>query len=194
MIYSVQADYRCYQVFVLDHKEVRNALGGNTQFHFSREPKSYSTGWVKFEIKFDALGSNASSLPDISVRNGRLFFNESAASKLFPIIATQGEFLPIAYGDENGTFFNVSAVAEEFDALDTRCSAKNEYGEIQSIGFHENKLGSIHLFRAEFDGYMGVYCTETFKKTVEENDLKGVVFNCDIGNGFPAINSVNTNH
>lgn len=185
MIYSIQADYQRYQVFVLDHKAVRNALGGDTQFHFARKPKSYSQDWKAFEIDFDALGSRASLIPDVSVRNGRMFFSKYAIEKVSSLIERQGEFLPVNYKGENGAFFNILSVAEECGALDSSCCIKNEYGEVQAIGFHESELDETHVFRAEFDGFMGVYCTEAFKKTIEGAGLKGVVFNADIGNVFP---------
>lgn len=81
--------------------------------------------------------------------------------------------------------FNILATAEDVEGLDTEISKKNEFGEVQSLAFHEGKVKDLSVFRTAFDGYMGVYCNEAFKEAVENAGLKGLLFNGDIGTVFP---------
>ena len=185
MIYLIHPDYRNYKSFVYDHKAVRKALGSETQFHFARSPQRYLDIWQTFEIGFEALASKKAGLPDIIVRNGRMFLNETAADSLKPLIENHGEFLPVTYEDREGMLFNILATAEDVDGLDTQISSKNEFGEVQALAFHEGKIKDLSVFRTAIDGYMGVYCNEAFKKAVENTGLKGLIFSSDIGTAFP---------
>ncbi|MDF3012909.1 MAG: hypothetical protein K0Q78_1113 [Cellvibrio sp.] len=186
MIYVIHPDYQHYKSFVFDSKLVRKALGSETQFHFSRSPKQYSANWKSFDIKFESLGSSKkASMPDVMVRNGRLFLTTAAHDILNPIISSHGEFLPITYDGNNGFIFNVLSIAEDFDGVDKKLSTKNEFGEVQSLLFNENKLKNHALFRAEFDNYLGMYCDDALKNAIEDNQLKGITFSNDTGKIYP---------
>jgi len=185
MIYLIHPDYRHYKSFVYDPKAVRKALGSETQFHFARSPQTYLDDWKPLEIAFEALASKKAGLPDIMVRNGRMFLNQIAIDALKPLIDNQGEFLPVTYGGQDGMLFNILATAEDVDGLDTQNSLNNEFGEVQALAFHEENLKELNVFRTAFDGYMGVYCNEVFRKAVEDTGLKGLIFSSDIGTAFP---------
>lgn len=185
MIYLVHADYKNYNSFVFNAKSVRKALGCDTQFHFSRSPQSYIDSWQSFEIDFESLGSKKAKMPEITVRNGKMFLSEHATAVLKNIIENQGEFLPITYQNHKGIIFNILTTAEDVDGLKDRLSSKNVFGEVQSLAFNEDLVKSLHIFRTIYDGYMGIYCSEVFKNTVEQSGLKGVKFSSDIGAVFP---------
>jgi len=186
MIYLIHPDYQLYKSFVLDNKVVRKALGSETLFHFSRAPQSYLDGWQPFEIGFAALGvSEKAAMPDIMVRNGRLFLTAPAFAALGGLLEKHGEFLPVTYGGKDGHLFNVLSLAESVKGIDTKLSTKNEFGEVQSLAFHEDKVKGLLLFRTAFDGYMGIYCTEGFKAAIDESNFKGLIFSNDIGSIFP---------
>ena len=129
-------------------------------------------------------------MPDITSRNGRLFLNQSAFNVLRDIIETHGEFLPITHQEGDGYLFNILEDAKTNNALDTKLSTRNEYGDVQSIVFHENKLGGASVVRTEFDSFQGVYCSEEFKSAVENADLKGITFSTDLGNIYPPDDTV----
>lgn len=193
MIYLIHPDYQHYQSFVFDSKVVRKALGDETQFHFSRAPVSYLDSWHPFEVNFASLGaSKKAEIPDIMVRNGRLFLSTKAYDALKTVIKNSGEFLPVTYGEKNGYIFNVLSVAEDVDGIDKKLSTKNEYGEVQSLSFEENKVKSFPLFRTKFDGFMGLYCGEEFKKIIEERKLKGIQLSLDLGNAFASSSTANS--
>ena len=127
---------------------------------------------------------------------GRLFLNEEAYDALYELIAQDGEILPVSFegasADEHGmrkdgAIFNPLKIAEDFDALDTKLSMKNEWEDLVSLEFNEKRLNDvgITLFRSSFEGFTGIFCTEAFKSACEAASLKGITFTPDLANIFP---------
>jgi hypothetical protein len=186
MIYLVHPDIHHYQSFVIDSKEARRKLGDETKFHFDPRPIEYAQDWKPIEIGFTSVSNRTvEAVPDIMVRNGRVFLSLKAHDILHDLLESQGEFLPVMYGNQRGYIFNILSVAEDVGGLDEKRSTKNEYGDLQSLAFHEKKVSGIDIFRTEFDSYMGVYASDAFKDLVESSGLKGVAFSVDLGNIFP---------
>lgn len=185
--YAIHPDSRHYKSFVLDRQRVRKALGLETEFHFARAPKRYLNSWQPFDINFENLGASIRvAMPDIMVRNGRLFLSLAAYEVLSPIIAEHGEFLPITYEGNNGFIFNVLSVVEDIFETDKNLSDKNELGEVKSLYFRNNKINKMALFRTATDGYLEIYCGEALKNTIEKNQLKGITFNNNTENIYPS--------
>lgn len=186
MIYVIQPDVLNYKTFVFNSKEIRKKLGENTTFHFDQRPTEYAKEWQPIDIEFAKVsGGKKGSLPDIIVRNGRLFLNEKSHAGLHDLLASHGEFLSVTYEGNKGFLFNILTIAEHLNGLDEKLSTKNEYNELQSIAFRSEKLNSTPIFRAEFDNYMGVYCQDNFKILIEKLGLRGLTFSADLGNIFP---------
>lgn len=76
-------------------------------------------------------------------------------------------------------------IADELNALDPKFCIRNEWDEMEHLGFIEDRLQSAPLFRTEFENYMGFFCSEEFKDLVEITNLKGITFSVDISNIFP---------
>lgn len=178
--YAIQPDSRHYKSFVLDRQRVRKALGHETEFHFARAPKRYLNSWQPFDINFENLGASIRvAMPDIMVRNGRLFLSIAAYEVLSPIIAEHGEFLPITYEGNNGFIFNVLSVAEDIFETDKNLSNKNELGEVKSLYSRSHNINKMALFRTAIDGYLEIYCSEVLKNAIEKKQLKGIKFSAD---------------
>ena len=75
--------------------------------------------------------------------------------------------------------------AEDNEGLNTKLSFNNDWGDLESLAFHEDKVKELVVFRSEFDGYMGLFCQESFKLKVEALGLQGIIFSEDLGNIFP---------
>lgn len=186
MIYVIHPDVLNYKTFVFNGKEIRQKLGENSIFHFDQRPAKYAKEWQPIDIEFAKVsGGKKGGLPDIIVRNGRLFLNEKGYTGLHDVLAPHGEFLPVTYEGEKGFLFNILSIAENLNGLDKKLSTKNEYNELQSIAFHTEQLQNTPIFRAEFDNYMGVYCQENLKTLIESLNLKGLTYSTDLGNIFP---------
>ena len=195
MIYVVHPDVKGYFSYVLDSKETRKKLGRDTMFHFDQSPKRYADNWQAIEITFAKLsGGKKGEMPDLMIRNGRLFLNEKAYGVLLEVLEEDGEFLPVTFGDRSGYLFNILSVAEDVDGLDQKLSTKDEFGDLQSLVFHEDKVEGFKLFRSRFDDYMGVYCGEAFKSAVEQSGLNGLIFSVDLGSIFPPDPSASEPH
>lgn len=186
MIYVIHPDAAKFMSYVIDAREVRRKLGSDSRFHFDQRPAAYAAQWQPLHLEFaPTAGRRKGALPDISVRHGRLFLNERAHAALRELLAPHGEFLPVRHAGGSGYLFNPLALAEQVDGLDARLSTRNEYGELQSLAFHEERVGSLAVFRTAFDNYLGVYCGDAFKAACEAAGLAGVVFGTDLGNIYP---------
>ncbi|OUS32602.1 hypothetical protein A9Q99_00600 [Gammaproteobacteria bacterium 45_16_T64] len=186
MIYLIHPDIKSYKSFVINSEEARSKLGQETMFHFDPRPKPYSDIWQPLEIEFDSLSSAKKVvMPDITTRNGRLFLNQHAYDALHTVLDAHGEFLPITHKDGDGYLFNVLEDANTNGALDTKLSTCDEYGDVQSVVFHEDKLKGASVVRTAFDNYQGVYCSDRFKILVEGTGLSGVIFSADLGTIYP---------
>ena len=189
MIYVMHPDISRFKSFVIDSKEARRKLGSDTMFHFDQRPLAYLNVWQPLEIEFAKLSSSRKlSLPDVVVRDGRMFLNKTSYEVLYDLLKGCGEFLPITYGGEKGYLFNILSLADACGGLNKKLSTKDQYGDIQSLAFYEEVLQSMPVFRTEFDRYMGIYCTENFKHKFEDAGLCGIIFSNDLGNIFPPDN------
>jgi len=174
MIYSIHPQVDSYLWFNLDGDAARKALGEDTIFHFDESPTSYRESWSLLEIEFySANGKNDLPIPDVSQRHGRLLLSEKAHATLSPLIAPFGEFLPVYCGEYQGYLFNILAL--EDTALNPQLCQKNEWGEINWLGFDEAKVTS-DVFRTEYDNFMSIFCTETVFNAYKAANLAGVMF------------------
>jgi len=174
MIYSIHPDVEKFQLFSIDGKFARKALGEDTMFHFDESPISYSGVWKPMELEFYISGKQKTlPLPDISQHYGRLFLNEKAYVALKDILEPYGEFLPVFYADGTGYLFNLLAL--EDNALNKDLCKKNEWGEIIWVGFDEDRV-SNSVFRTEYDNFFSVFCTEKFHSVYMASELNGLVF------------------
>ena len=187
-IYRIHPDRLNFSLLrTISTKEILDKLGREYPFHIDPTPKSYEAVWSALEVGFydSSDKGTASELPDITVGNGKLFLNARAYEQLHSLLEPHGEFLPVTYGKNEGYIFNCLSLAEDVAGLDEKLSIKNEYGDLQSLVFHEDKVHSMAIFRSEFDGYMGFFCKDDFKDAVESAGLKGITFSIDLGNIFP---------
>jgi len=175
-----------YYTFVIPTREVLDKLGREHPFHIDRSPVPYSDVW-KEPLFLDFGGEEGETkhevVPDLAMRNGRLFFNEKAYALLGADLQKDGEFLPVNYEGGTGYIFNPLTIAEKFWAVDDRITTYNEYGEVQNLGLFEEKLpAGTMVFRCEATKYAGVFCTDQMKEAVEDAGLVGIFFHPDLAN------------
>lgn len=194
-IYRIHPDRMHYQLMTISSEQVISKLGREYPFHIDPAPKTYAHIWKPIEVSFydSSSGKVKAKQPDITVSYGRLFLSEVAYAGLASLIREDGEALPITVEGGGAIIFNPLKIAENFGALDTKCSIRNEWGDLQSLEFFEDKIDSAALFRCEFEGFTGLFCNEKFKELVEKLQLNGVVFSADLGNIFPVDPSANLN-
>ncbi|WP_062061412.1 imm11 family protein [Cellvibrio sp. OA-2007] len=186
-IYRIHPDRMHYQLLTISSDEVIRKLGKQNPFHIDPTPKPYAAIWKSLEVSFydSTSNKNKTKQPDISVDHGRLFLNKSACDALSTLISADGEILPVLYDGQNGAIFNTLKCAEDFNALDTKRSTKNDWGDLQSLAFVEEKIDTTVLFKCQFEGFTGLFCTDVFKAAVEQAHLNGITFSLDLANIFP---------
>ncbi len=193
-IYRIHPDRMNYQLLTISSEEVISKLGKQHPFHIDPTPKPYASIWKPLEVSFYDSTSvkKKTKLPDITVDHGRLFLNEAGINALSTLIEKDGEILPVTFGERHGVIFNALKSAEDFNAVDTKLSIKNDWGDLQSLAFFEEKIDSAALFKCQFDGFTGLFCNDAFKEMVEQEKLNGVIFSADLGNIFPPDSSART--
>ncbi|WP_086929457.1 imm11 family protein [Agarilytica rhodophyticola] len=195
MLYVIHSDEYSFLSLVFDDDEIDQKLGDNYLIQADPTPISLKQVWKPLNVSFVDVISNRNNkpIPDIHHNFGRLFLSSEAAEILSPILENKGELLSVNYGNnKNGFIFNPLILAEDSAGLNKKLSIKNNVGDIQSLFFHEDKLEGCHIFKTEFDNYMGVYCDQEFKELVEKHSLTGVTFGNDLGNIFPPDPTGNT--
>ncbi|MGI9281420.1 MAG: imm11 family protein [Endozoicomonas sp.] len=136
----------------------------------------------------DEDGKYFKEIPDISEHHGRLFLSEKAYDVLQDLLEAAGEFLPVKYASGNGYMFNPLQYAESVDGVDYQLSQKDEFNDVISLGFHENKVRKFMAFRSEFSYLNDLICQEELKERIEKNNLKGVLITQVLGNRSAAFN------
>jgi len=178
-----------YLIYTMSTSDVIAKLGEDNPFHIKRTPIRYSSVWNEPLCLDFGPGDETTKevVPDLAVRNGRMFFSEKAYALLGANLKQDGEFLPVTYVGGTGYIFNPLTVAEKHDAVDEATTVFNEYGEVENLGFLEDKLpvGTM-AFRSKAGAYYDVFCTDLLKKAIEDSGLVGVHLHpdlADIGGG-----------
>ena len=63
-------------------------------------------------------------------------------------------------------------------------SRNNDWGDLEHLAFHEDKVGDWTTFRTMFNACMTLQCNQSVKDAVEQAEFKGVFFTADIGNSY----------
>lgn len=190
MLYTIVQDANRYRSLVWDDAQITQLVGeSNMELRIDmwNSPRSYKDIYKEtLRVSFNPLSKQAEKLttPDVSILQGRMFLNKKAYSVLAEIIESDGEFLPVRYEGGDAYIFIPLRVAEETGGLDAQLSRKNDWGDLESLVFHEDKIKGWSLFRCEYDLFMSLHCQQEVKNAIEKEDLKGVFFTNDLGNTF----------
>ncbi len=194
MLYRLTFDSNQYLDLMFDSAQIKRIIGDvsdetiDKRIDMNAIPRSYQ-GIINEPLKltFPVVdkADKKKTLPDLVVCDGRLFLNEHAYTVLEPFLKNDGEFLPVDYENGEGYFYTPLQVAEKVNALDTKLSSRNAWGDIDNLVFDEDKVKAWSVFRTEFDGYMGLFCQESVKESIEKENLTGMYITNDLANIFP---------
>lgn len=127
----------------------------------------------KFE---DVLGKD-SPLPDVSPWRGTcLALSAEAYRKLKPVLASEGEFLPINVGDETIYAFNCLSFGIEDESVCLKKFTDGFEDGLETLEFDEEDIESRYVFKSRLQGCTVLYATESFKHLCEEYGLMGLRF------------------
>ncbi len=184
-IYSLISDNDTYAIIGFNKAQIERLCGKDprNRFNHLNFPKSYVKEITEpLEIHFsDPSKYTGSEIPDIQAASGKLFLSQAAYDVIHKIIEKDGEFFPVVYEKGNGYIFNPLQLAEDYDALNEKLSVKNEWGEVENVGFIEDKIQHLGIFKSKFAGLRYFFCFDEFKQAIENTNLKGVKFTPDLG-------------
>ncbi|WP_444995537.1 hypothetical protein [Aliikangiella sp. IMCC44359] len=189
MIYNLISAYN-YREFTYNEAQINNIFGALSEGNIDKRidmssiPQSYK-GIINEPLIFDFSPTEKSqeklSIPDLSVREGRLFLTDKAYDVLEPLIKNDGEFLSVTYENKIGYFFIPLRVVD----VDLKITMKNEWDEITNLGFIEEDTKEYNIFRTEYDVYYRLYCQEAVKEVIENAGLTGLYITTDLATIYP---------
>ncbi|PUA26355.1 MAG: hypothetical protein B0W54_21525 [Cellvibrio sp. 79] len=194
MLYTLISDSKHYRGAVIDSDFVASQVGGlrdgrlNDRIDVNHQPRSWQGVFsTPIPVRFPAFNQEDKNkaIPDIAEFQGRLFLNEKAYSALKQFIEKDGDLIPAISESGNGYIFTPLRKAEDVDALDKKLNKKSDWGDVEHLVFIEEKLKSFSLFRADYTNCMNLYCQETIKNAIANNDLSGLYITNDLANIFP---------
>ncbi|WP_460856882.1 imm11 family protein [Rheinheimera gaetbuli] len=151
---------------------------------FVRLHESIKERWVQPVCPLSEPFQNGTPLPDVSFWGGFLLLNGKAKESLLPLIAKDGELLPLIIDGVHYDFFNCMSAGKEQTAL---CLKKYMDGfecGLETLVFDEGSLQGLNIFKSELEGYKALFVSEAFKKCCEKHHLTGVRFDEDLLNIF----------
>ncbi len=177
-MYSLLPDAQGYLKIGFDEIEMLT-LYPDDMFAINLLPNSWLNRWQGLTLHFyDAYKSKkAKRRPDITVFEKRLFMSKKAKNALEPILEDLGEYLPVTCDGVDSFIFNPLKVLGVNESL----SVREDY-ETKAIVFNDQNFPLI--FKTEFDDYVRLFCTDEFKKVVEDNNFLGLYFQADLANIF----------
>lgn len=193
MLYTVLLDDKKFLGPTIDSDQIESIVGPITaenienRIDYWHGPKSFAGLFnepLKINFTIFKKAKAKYPLPDIAAFEGRLFLNSKAYDALHDLIKNDGEFLPATYDGGKAFVFIPLNVAEDVGALDAKLSRMNEWGDLDNLAFYEKKLGDWVLFRAKFNAFYTLQCTQAFVDTVQQNQLKGLYITKDLGSIF----------
>lgn len=173
MFYQLLRNDSDFMMPYFDADEVEDKRGDDDFILFTR-PIRYFENWVPLELKF-SIDDSLPVIPSISTWLNYLVLHEPAYSELKDLLGDFGEFLPCQHQGSKFYLFNPLTIAEDLDAIAPgSVTRKNEL--LSDIRFDEQKLEGVPVFRSK-ESYITIYCSELFRKAVEDSDLQGLLFN-----------------
>ncbi len=190
--FTMYSDFDHYVCIGFDDIQMKRIFGDDPRqrFDYTQGNRPFKRSIPeKLNINFqrERGSKSGAKLPDIQVltrHNTNLFLSLTAYDVLKDIIADAGEFIPVSYEEGDGYIFNVLCIAEDVDGLDMALCIKNDWGDVENMGFREENLKSLTLFKTKFDGFNNLYCREDVKAAIENAGLWGVLFSPDLGTQF----------
>ena len=178
-----------YHEAFIEFKQFRRQFDG-VKVWFNQKNESLidklKSDWIPIDTQFSSDRKN-NNIPDISIWNlSCLVLSEKAKKVLAPELQSIGEFLPL----KNGFYIYNCLSSIDASAIDqTRSHFEINLSDSahipKKLHLLPEKISDKFLFKPAFSHHSFLICSNEFKKTVESNNLSGILFEPDLAQIFP---------
>ncbi len=180
-VYKFFSNLDGFMSFSISAEELIAKMGGRFNPRFNAKPCAQD--WQKPSCYFFSE-AGYTKIPDITCwAIGCLVLNQKAYDTIGVALASYGEFLPAECEQIPYYVFNALNVVND-EAVNQSTSKQDiELGVfmgVKSLAFHEIQLKESLVFKTNFDKKVSLFCTDVFKKLVENNKLQGLTFCQDL--------------
>ena len=117
---------------------------------------------------------------DVNLYGSFLVLNEPAYECLSASLSELGEFIDLKINGDNLYLFNPLIFAQEDLKLTERAYLDGFEDGLKSLVFDDEDISNKLIFKSKMQSGLSLYCTDDFKKLVNDNNLTGLVFNTDL--------------
>ena len=170
-VYAIQNDDYRYKTVDLEVDDILDFYEDKESdlqiYEFSRNNLSLVEQWQRIQTGWFEIEDGENITPDISTWiDATLFLSPKAYRFLFDMLQPFGEFLPVHMNNEVFFIFNCLTLAQE----DSQKTTDTE------ISFSKHEIENKIVFKNKTQFCIDTFCTDIFKNSVEEFELKGLKF------------------
>lgn len=190
-VYQLRKPTNAYDVINLDIMEMSKQIVKNSnkpmsdniiQIVMNDIPKGKATlselSPNGFECKHEPRAKKQNY--DVNLYGSFLVLNESAYECLNTSLSEFGEFIDLKTNGDNLYLFNPLIFAQEDLSLTERAYLDGFEDGLKSLAFDDEDISNKLIFKSKMQSGLSLYCTDDFKKLVNDNSLTGLVFNTDL--------------
>lgn len=142
--------------------------------------ESIAAGWTGMEFDFQTIDKKARKVPAICTVyvTGVLALRADVKSELFPDASEGVEFLPITVGAEKWLLLNCLSTVTQFDEEKSQVmrALEGDIFMVLKLRVTDPAAQQHELFTLAQSNRMQLFARSSFKRRVEELQLKGVMF------------------
>ena len=178
-VYKIFDDGQHYQNFHLEIESFLDLLdpsiGETAAMQFGQKNIALEANWEPLTISLRENDGSENKLPDICLwRGASMILSRNALSVLRPILSDLGELLPVKFNDEEYALFNCLVEVSADESKSVRVEEDGFFMDVDSLEFPSDTRAPI--FKSPFENNRNLFCTDEFKKMVEEKDFGGIYF------------------
>jgi hypothetical protein len=190
-VYQLRKPTNAYDVINLDIMEMSKQIVKNSnkpmsdniiQIVMNDVPKGKATlselSPNGFECKHEPRAKKQNY--DVNLYGSFLVLNESAYNCLSNSLSEFGEFVDLKTNDDKLYLFNPLMFAQEDLSLTERAYLDGFEDGLKSLVFDDEDISKKLIFKSKMQSGLSLYCTDDFKRLVNDNNLTGLVFNTDL--------------
>lgn len=103
-----------------------------------------------------------------------MIFSHNALAVFRPMLSNLGELLPVKYNGQDYALFNCLTEVPADESQSVRIEEDGFFMDVDSLVFSSDT--TVPIFKSSFENNRNLFCTDEFKKLVEENGFGGIYF------------------